>query len=86
MANLCGVFHGFTACASPQRVAILFGNHEEIVYLGVFSSEKFVLSAFIRIFATTYRQGSDETCRQSFLTALKAGYRHIDTAHVYMDE
>lgn len=34
----------------------------------------------------TYAQGSNETCRQSCLTALKAGYRHIDTAHAYMDE
>lgn len=34
----------------------------------------------------TYNQGSNETCRQSCLTALKAGYRHIDTAHAYMDE
>ena len=34
----------------------------------------------------TFLQGSDEVCRQSCLTALKAGYRHIDTAHAYDDE
>lgn len=34
----------------------------------------------------TFQQGSDEICRQSCLTALNAGYRHIDTAHAYDDE
>lgn len=34
----------------------------------------------------TFLQPSDEVCRQSCLTALKAGYRHIDTAHAYNDE
>ncbi len=34
----------------------------------------------------TFLQGSNEVCRQSCLTALKAGYRHIDTAHAYDDE
>lgn len=34
----------------------------------------------------TFLQGSDEVCRQSCLTALQAGYRHIDTAHAYDDE
>ena len=34
----------------------------------------------------TFRQGSNETCKQSCLTALRAGYRHIDTAHAYYDE
>lgn len=34
----------------------------------------------------TFMQGSDEVCKQSCLTALKAGYRHIDTAHAYDDE
>lgn len=34
----------------------------------------------------TFLQGSDEVCKQSCLTALKAGYRHIDTAHAYNDE
>ena len=34
----------------------------------------------------TYLQPSDKTCEQSCLTALKAGYRHIDTAHAYYDE
>ena len=34
----------------------------------------------------TFLQGSNEICRQSCLTALKAGYRHIDTAHAYNDE
>lgn len=34
----------------------------------------------------TYLQPSDKTCEQSGLTALKAGYRHIDTAHAYYDE
>ena len=29
----------------------------------------------------TFLQPSDEVCEQSCLTALKAGYRHIDTAH-----
>jgi len=29
----------------------------------------------------TYLQPSDEVCEQSCLAALKAGYRHIDTAH-----
>lgn len=34
----------------------------------------------------TFLQGSDEICKNSVLTALKAGYRHIDTAHAYEDE
>ena len=34
----------------------------------------------------TFMQPSDEVCEQSCLTALKAGYRHIDTAHAYNDE
>jgi diketogulonate reductase-like aldo/keto reductase len=34
----------------------------------------------------TFMQPSDEACEQSCLTALKAGYRHIDTAHAYQDE
>lgn len=34
----------------------------------------------------TFLQGSDDVCRQSCLTALRAGYRHIDTAHAYDDE
>lgn len=34
----------------------------------------------------TFLQPSDEVCEQSCLTALKAGYRHIDTAHAYRDE
>lgn len=34
----------------------------------------------------TFLQPSDKVCKQSCLTALKAGYRHIDTAHAYNDE
>ena len=34
----------------------------------------------------TFFQPSDSVCEQSCLTALKAGYRHIDTAHAYNDE
>lgn len=34
----------------------------------------------------TFLQPSDEVCEQSCFTALKAGYRHIDTAHAYNDE
>lgn len=34
----------------------------------------------------TFMQPSDEVCEQSCLTALKAGYRHFDTAHAYDDE
>ena len=34
----------------------------------------------------TFMQPSDAICKQSCLTALKAGYRHIDTAHAYNDE
>ena len=34
----------------------------------------------------TYLQPSDDVCWQSCLAALKAGYRHIDTAHAYNDE
>ena len=34
----------------------------------------------------TFLQPSDEVCEQSCLTALKADYRHIDTAHAYQDE
>lgn len=34
----------------------------------------------------TFLQPSDEVCEQSCLTALHAGYRHIDTAHAYNDE
>lgn len=34
----------------------------------------------------TFLQPSDSVCEQSCLTALKTGYRHIDTAHAYNDE
>lgn len=34
----------------------------------------------------TFLQPSDSVCEQSCHTALKAGYRHIDTAHAYNDE
>lgn len=34
----------------------------------------------------TFLQPSDEVCEQSCLTALRSGYRHIDTAHAYNDE
>lgn len=34
----------------------------------------------------TFLQPSDEVCEQSCLTALRTGYRHIDTAHAYNDE
>lgn len=34
----------------------------------------------------TFFQPSDSVCEQSCLAALKAGYRHIDTAHAYNDE
>lgn len=34
----------------------------------------------------TFLQPSDSVCEQSCLAALKAGYRHIDTAHAYNDE
>lgn len=34
----------------------------------------------------TFLQPSDSVCEQSCLTALKASYRHIDTAHAYNDE
>ena len=34
----------------------------------------------------TFLQPSEAVCEQSCLTALKAGYRHIDTAHAYNDE
>lgn len=34
----------------------------------------------------TFLQPSDAVCEQSCLIALKAGYRHIDTAHAYNDE
>ncbi len=34
----------------------------------------------------TFLQPSDSVCEQSCLTALKAGYRHFDTAHAYNDE
>lgn len=34
----------------------------------------------------TFLQPSDDVCEQSCLTAFKAGYRHIDTAHAYNDE
>lgn len=34
----------------------------------------------------TFFQPSDSVCEQSCLTALKAGYRHIDTAHAYNDK
>lgn len=34
----------------------------------------------------TFLQPSDAVCEQLCRTALKAGYRHIDTAHAYNDE
>lgn len=33
-----------------------------------------------------FLQPSDEVAKQSCLTALKAGYRHFDTAHAYNNE
>jgi diketogulonate reductase-like aldo/keto reductase len=34
----------------------------------------------------TYLVPSNAVCKDAVLTALRAGYRHIDTAHAYMDE
>ena len=34
----------------------------------------------------TFAQPSNEVCRDSVLSALQAGFRHIDTAHGYNDE
>jgi diketogulonate reductase-like aldo/keto reductase len=34
----------------------------------------------------TYQVPTNEVCKDAVLTALRAGYRHIDTAHAYMDE
>ena len=34
----------------------------------------------------TFNVPSNEACKDAVLTALRAGYRHIDTAHAYMDE
>lgn len=34
----------------------------------------------------TFLQPNDSVCYNSVMTALKAGYRHIDTAHAYGDE
>ena len=34
----------------------------------------------------TYNQGSNETAYRSMLAALRAGYRKVDTAHLYNDE
>lgn len=34
----------------------------------------------------TFNIPSNEICKDAVLTALRAGYRHIDTAHAYMDE
>lgn len=34
----------------------------------------------------TFAVPSNEVCKEAVLTALRAGYRHIDTAHAYMDE
>lgn len=34
----------------------------------------------------TYQVPNNEICKDAVLTALRAGYRHVDTAHGYMDE
>lgn len=34
----------------------------------------------------TFAVPSNQVCKEAVLTALRAGYRHIDTAHAYMDE
>lgn len=34
----------------------------------------------------TFMMPSNEICKDAVLTALRAGYRHIDTAHAYQDE
>lgn len=34
----------------------------------------------------TFNVPSNEICKDAVLTALRMGYRHIDTAHAYMDE
>lgn len=50
------------------------------------SSERRVPSSLGLSRVATDEDKVNEACKEAVLTALRAGYRHIDTAHAYMDE
>lgn len=56
--------------ASAQNSMITLSNGVEMPQFGI----------------GTFNVPSNDICKEAVLTALRAGYRHIDTAHAYMDE
>ncbi len=74
------------AALATMTVGTTFAQDKESTVAGVPSVELSNGPLMPRFGLGTYLQPSDDVCEQSCLTALKAGYRHIDTAHAYNDE
>ena len=81
-APRCGIFH---ALIPPRRPWATYAQ-EKTTTAGVPVVKLNNGVEMPRFGIGTFLQPSDEVCEQSCLTALKAGYRHIDTAHAYQDE
>lgn len=73
-----------TLCGSVFPVMAQEDSGKTTAYVPVVKLNNGVLMP--RFGLGTFFQPSDEVCKQSCLTALKAGYRHIDAAHAYNDE
>ena len=74
------------AALATMTVGTAFAQDKATTVAGVPVVELNNGSLMPRFGLGTYLQPSDDVCEQSCLAALKAGYRHIDTAHAYNDE
>ena len=74
------------ATLATMTVGTAFAQDKATTVAGVPVVELSNGSLMPRFGLGTYLQPSDDVCEQSCLSALKAGYRHIDTAHAYNDE
>lgn len=74
------------AALATMTVGTAFAQDRSTMVAGVPVVELNNGSLMPRFGLGTYLQPSDDVCEQSCLAALKAGYRHIDTAHAYNDE